>query len=69
MEIFWASFGSLIVGMLIGGAIGFFFTRKMITKQYDSQMNEKTIRAMYRQMGVKPSEAKIRATMKAMGKK
>ncbi len=67
MNVFWASVSSLVIGLLIGGGLGFFFTRRTMEKQQKSQMNEKVIRAMYRQMGQKPSEAKIRAIMKSMG--
>ncbi|MFV0479660.1 MAG: YneF family protein [Anaerorhabdus sp.] len=67
MSTFWASVSSLIVGLLVGGGLGFFFTSRHAQKQQKEQMNEKVIRAMYRQMGQKPSEAKIRAIMKSMG--
>ncbi len=67
MDIFWSSISSLLVGLLIGGGLGFYFTRRTMEKQQKAQMNEKVIRAMYRQMGQKPSEAKIRAIMKSMG--
>ena len=30
---FWYSLGSLVVGMLIGAALGFYFTRKNFKKQ------------------------------------
>ncbi|MFV0380565.1 MAG: YneF family protein [Anaerorhabdus sp.] len=67
MDIFWTSISSLIVGLIIGGGLGFYFTRRAMQKQQAAQMNEKVIRAMYRQMGQKPSESKIRAIMKSMG--
>ena len=65
---FWSSLISLIVGLLIGGALGFYFTRRAFEKQLKENppINEKMIRAMFMQMGRKPSEAQIRAIMKSM---
>ena len=59
----------LVIGLLIGGALGFFFTRRYFEKQLKENppITEKQIRAMYAQMGRKPSEAQIRAIMKSMG--
>lgn len=59
--------------MLFGGAIGaiisFFVTKKMFEKQVreNPPINEKMIRAMYMQMGRKPSEKQIREIMRSMG--
>ena len=49
--------------------LGFFFTRRYFEKQLKEHppVNEKMIRAMFLQMGRKPSEAQIRAIMKSMG--
>ena len=66
---FWTSLLFLILGIVIGGAAGFFFTRKFILGQVqksDVDM-EKQIRAMYAQMGRKPTEAQIRSIMKSSG--
>ena len=59
----------MVIGLLIGGALGFFFTRRYFEKQIKENppITEKQIRAMYAQMGRKPSEAQIRAIMKSMG--
>ena len=59
----------LVIGLLIGGALGFFFTRRYFEKQIKENppITEKQIRAMYAQMGRKPSEAQIRAIMTSMG--
>lgn len=59
----------LVIGLLIGGAAGFFITRYYFQKQLKENppITEKQIRAMYAQMGRKPSEAQIRAIMKSMG--
>ena len=56
-------------GGVIGAVIAYFVTRKTIEKQIKENppINEKMIRAMYAQMGRKPSEAQIRQIMKTMG--
>lgn len=68
MEIFWTSLLSLVVGLLVGGGLGYYFTRKTFVKQLKENppINEKMIRAMFMQMGRKPSEAQIRQIMKSM---
>lgn len=69
MNMFWSSVLSLIVGLLIGGALGFYFTKKKFEKELKENppVNEKMIRAMFMQMGRKPSEAQIKAVMRSMG--
>lgn len=69
MSVFWSSIASLIVGLIIGGGLGYYFTRKQFEKQLKENppINEKMIRAMFMQMGRKPSEAQIRQIMKSMG--
>ena len=59
----------LVIGLLIGGALGFFFTRRYFEKQIKENppITEKQIRANNAQMGRKPSEAQSRAIMKSMG--
>ena len=71
MNMFWSSVLSLIVGLLIGGALGFYFTKKKFEKELKETppVNEKMIRAMFMQMGRKPSEAQIKAVMRSMGQK
>ena len=58
----------LLLAMAIGGGLGWYFTRKAIQKQLKENppVNEKMIRAMFMQMGRKPSEAQIKAVMKSM---
>lgn len=65
----WSSILWTMLGIIIGGALGFFFTRKYFMKQIKDNppINEKMIRAMFLQMGRKPSEAQIRSIMKSMG--
>lgn len=57
------------IGMIIGAVVAFFLTKRMFEKQIKENppINEKMIRAMYMQMGRKPSEAQIRQIMKSMG--
>ncbi len=67
MELF-TSIMYFVVGGLIGGALGFYFTKRKFEKELKENppINEKMIRAMYMQMGRKPSEAQIKAIMKTM---
>lgn len=57
-----------VFGGVVGGGLGFYFTRKAFEKQIKENppINEKMIRAMYMQMGRKPSEAQIKSVMKSM---
>lgn len=57
----------LVVGILVGMVIGFLIARYLQKKQMKENppITEKMIRAMYMQMGRKPSEAQIRAIMKS----
>ena len=66
---FWATLGSLLVGLIIGGIAGFFIARHYLQKQLKENppITKKMVRAMFMQMGRKPSEAQIRAIMKSMG--
>ena len=68
-QVLWTSIGSLIVGGLIGAFLGFYFTRRSFEKQLKENppVSEKMIRAMFLQMGRKPSEAQINAVLKSMG--
>ena len=56
------------LGLIIGGALGFYFTKKKFEKELreNPPINEKMIRAMFLQMGRKPSEAQIKQIMKSM---
>ena len=69
MNGFYSSILYFVLGALIGAVVAYFVTRKSFEKQLKENppINEKMIRAMYAQMGRKPSEAQIRAIMKSMG--
>ena len=57
-----------ILGLLVGLIAGFFAARYFFRKQLQKNppINEKMIRAMFLQMGRKPSEAQIKQVMKSM---
>lgn len=59
----------VLLGGVIGAVISFFVTKHLFEKQLKENppIDEKMIRAMYMQMGRKPSEAQIRQIMKSMG--
>ncbi|WP_338984274.1 YneF family protein [Spiroplasma endosymbiont of Diplazon laetatorius] len=66
-----AWWGALLIAIgaaIVGGIIGFIITRKVIQKQLrdNPPINENQIRAMYRSMGRKPTEADIKKTMNAV---
>lgn len=65
---FWASVGFTLVGLIIGAVLGFYFTKRKFEKELKETppINEKMIRAMFLQMGRKPSEAQIRQIMKSV---
>ena len=69
MTEFWSSLLWFVLGGVIGAAISFYFTRRAFEKQSKENppITEKQIRAMFLQMGRKPSEAQIKAVMKSMG--
>lgn len=58
----------IIVALIIGLIAGFFLSRWFFKKelQKNPPINEKMIRAMFMQMGRKPSEAQVRAIMNSM---
>lgn len=68
MDNIYVSIIYLVIGLIIGGIIGFFLARHYFQKQMKENppINEKMVRTMYAQMGRKPSEAQIRSIMKSM---
>ncbi len=61
-------FGFVMLALVVGLVVGFFGARKLFASQMKKNppINENMIRAMFRSMGRKPSEAQIRAVMKSM---
>lgn len=61
-------FGLVIGALVLGAVAGFLIARYVFKKQLQDNppINENMIRAMFRSMGRKPSEAQIRAVMKQM---
>lgn len=57
-----------IIGFIIGAIVGFFGARYVFKKQIQKNppINEKMIRAMYMEMGRKPSEAQIKRIMSSV---
>lgn len=69
MDITVGGFIGALIGVLILGLIaGFFLSRWFFKRelQKNPPINEKMIRAMFTQMGRKPSEAQVRAVMNSM---
>ena len=67
---FLSSILSLIFGILIGGGLGFYFTRKKFMKELKENppINEKMIEAMMSSMGRKPSQKQINQVMQQMNR-
>lgn len=57
-----------LVGLVVGAFLGFYFTKKKFEKELKENppINEKMIRAMFLQMGRKPSEAQIKQIMRSV---
>ena len=68
MTEFWASILWFVVGAAVSALVTFFLTKRYFEKQLreNPPITEKQIRAMYAQMGRKPSEAQIRQIMNSM---
>ena len=62
--------GIAIGALVIGLVVGYFVARKLMQREIEKNppINENMIRAMYMQMGRKPSEAQIRAVMNSVKK-
>ena len=60
----------LVAGLIIGGVIGFFVARRVMTKylKKNPPINEDMIKALMNQMGRKPNQKQINQMMKAMEK-
>ena len=60
----------LIIGLVVGGIIGFFLARHFIMKYFKKNppINEEMIKTLMLQMGRKPSQKQINQMMKSMQK-
>ena len=58
----------IIIGLVIGGIIGFFVSRKFMEKylKKNPPINEQMIKVMMSQMGRTPTQKQINQMMKAM---
>ncbi len=68
MSAFWSSLLWFLLGAVVSAVATFFFTKKKFEKELreNPPINEKMVRAMFMQMGRKPSEAQIRQVMKQL---
>jgi uncharacterized protein YneF (UPF0154 family) len=64
----WQFIMFLLLALIGGGAGGFFGARALMKRELKKNppVNEKMIRAMFLQMGRKPSEKEIKRVVKAM---
>lgn len=64
----WMKLVVFIIGVAVGFGAGFFFVKRKFEKEIreNPPINEKMIRAMFLQMGRKPSEAQIKSIMKSV---
>lgn len=71
MSTFWSSVLWFLAGAVVAAIVTFLLSRNYFQKQIEENppINEKMIRAMFMQMGRKPSEAQVRQVMKSMGVK
>ncbi len=69
MSTFWSSLLWFLAGGGVGALICYYFSKKSFEKQLreNPPVTEKMVRAMFMQMGRKPSEAQIRQVMRTMG--
>ena len=60
----------IILALIVGGVAGFFGARALIKHEMKKNppINEKMIRAMFAQMGRKPSQKQVNQMMKQMNK-
>ena len=66
----WLDILQVLIGFIIGGVLGFFISRKLMTKylKKNPPINEDMIRTLMSGMGRKPSEKQVSQMMKQMQK-
>ena len=64
----WIDILYLVIGLIVGFVVGLLVSKKLVQKQLKDNppINEEMIKTLMMQMGRKPSEAQVRAAMKAM---
>lgn len=60
----------ILVGLIVGGVIGFFVSRKVMTKylKKNPPINEEMIRTLMSGMGRTPTQKQVNQMMKSMNK-
>mgnify|MGYP004677802853 FL=1 len=60
----------LVIGLIVGGGIGFFIARKYMMKylKQNPPINEQMIKAMMSSMGRTPNQKQVNQMMKQMNK-
>lgn len=66
----WIDILYLVIGIIVGGIIGFFLARHFMMKYFKKNppINEEMIKTMMMQMGRKPSQKQVNQMMKSMQK-
>lgn len=66
----WKDILYLVIGLIAGGALGFFFARRYMKKylKQNPPINEQMIRTMMSGMGRTPSQKQVNQMMKQMNK-
>ncbi len=66
----WVFIVSLVAAIIVALIVGFILGGRLVAKQFkkNDPINEKQIRVMFQQMGVTPSEKKVRQVVEAMRK-
>ena len=70
MSVFWSSLLWFLAGGVVGAIIAYIVTRRKVAKEMEETppVTPEMIRAMYMQMGRKPSEAQINQVINAMNR-
>ncbi len=68
--VWWGVLLIALAALVVGGILGFLITKKLVQKELEKNppITSSQIRAMYMQMGRKPSESDIKRVMNSMKK-
>lgn len=66
----WLDILQVLIGLIVGGVLGFFISRKLMTKylKKNPPINEDMIRTLMSGMGRTPTEKQVKQMMKQMQK-